>query len=82
MIKVHPYQADINCNYSRMSCRAFIQIQLSVDGVYTSIDTHMLEKHILIIHLVTLDNGRNPDIGTLNKYRGDIFFYCCAESFK
>ena len=32
--------------------------------------------------MADLDNGRNPDIGTLNKYRDDIFSECCAESFK
>ena len=30
----------------------------------------------------TLDNGRNPDIGTLKKERGDIFSECCAERFQ
>ena len=31
---------------------------------------------------MALDNGRNPDIGTLKKDGGDIFLECCAESFK
>ena len=29
-----------------------------------------------------LDNGIKPDIGTLKKYRGDIFSECCAKIFK
>ena len=38
--------------------------------------------HILLVDLSDLDNGRNLNIGTLNKYRGDIFLECCAERFK
>ena len=40
------------------------------------------KKHILIVHLVDLENGRKPDIVSLNKYRGDIFSEYSAESFK
>ena len=29
-----------------------------------------------------LDNELKPYIGTLKKYRGDIFLECCAEIFK
>ena len=32
--------------------------------------------------MADLDNGINPDIGTLKKDRGDIFLECCAENFK
>ena len=32
--------------------------------------------------MVALDNGRKPYIGTLKKYRGEIFSECCAEIFK
>ena len=29
-----------------------------------------------------LDHGRKPDVGTLKKYRADIFSGCCAKLFK
>ena len=32
--------------------------------------------------MADLENGRKPDIVTLNKYRGDILSECCAEIFK
>ena len=38
--------------------------------------------HHLWVHLAALDYGRNPDIGTLKKYREGIFSECCTESFK
>ena len=38
--------------------------------------------HDLLVHLEALENGRNPDIVTLNKNRGDIFSEYCAEIFK
>ena len=83
MIKVHPDQADPNCNYSHMACRACVQIPLDVDEIYYSIDTQMLKTpNDLLVHLAALDNGRKPYIGTLKKDRGDIFLECCAESFK
>ena len=56
---------------------------MDVDGIDASIDTHMLEiPHILLFHSAALDNGRNPDIGTFKKDRGDKFSKCCAEIFK
>ena len=83
MIKVHPDQADPNCNYSHMDCRACVQIPLDVDEIYYSIDTQMLKTpHDLLFHLAVLDNGRKPYIGTLKKDRDDIFSECYAESFK
>ena len=33
-------------------------------------------------HFAALDNGKNPNIGTLQKDRGDIFLECCTEIFK
>ena len=30
----------------------------------------------LLVHLEDLDNGRNPDIGTLKKKKGGIFSEC------
>ena len=76
-------QDDPNCNYSCMNCRSCVQIPLYLDGIDASIDTQMLKSpHILLVHFAALDNGRKSDIGTLKKYRGDIFSECCAESFK
>ena len=70
----HPDQADPNCKQSRITCISFIQFPLDVDGIYARIYTQMLKPpHILIVHLADLDNGRQPDIGTLKKDRGDIF---------
>ena len=66
-----------------MTFRACIQLLLDVYGIDASIYTPVILKtHILIVHFLDLDNGRNPDIGTLNKYRGDNFLECCAESVK
>ena len=66
-----------------MTCRACIQLLLDLYGIDASIDTHMLENlHIILVHFAALDNGRNPDIGTLKKYRGDIFSEFCAKIFK
>ena len=44
MMMVHPDQADRNCNYSCMTCRDCIKLPLDIDGIDTSIDTHMLKK--------------------------------------
>ena len=83
MMIVHPYHSDQNCKNSRMNFRACVQFPLDVDGIYASIDTQMLTfPHILLVHLADLDNGRNPDIGTRKKDRGDIFSECFTESFK
>ena len=66
-----------------MTCRECVQLPLYVDGIYASIDTQMLKPpHILLFRLDALYNGRNLDIGTINKDRGDIFSECCTESFK
>ena len=83
MMTVQPYKADKNFNYSRMTCRACVQLPLNVGGIDSSIDTKILKNpHILLFQLVALDNFRKPDIGTLNKDRGEIFSECCAENFK
>ena len=80
---VHPDQDDQKSNDSRITCRALIQLPLDIDGIYFSIDTQMMEKpHIILVHLIDLDNGRQPDIGTLKEGRGDISFECCTEIFK
>ena len=66
-----------------MTCRACLQIPLDLYGIYASTDTQMLKTpHELIVHLVVLYYGRNPDIGKIKKDRGGIFSECCAESFK
>ena len=47
---------------------------IDVDGVDASINTQMIEKtHDILFHLAYLDNGREPDIRTLDKEKGDIF---------
>ena len=47
---------------------------IDVDGVDASINTQMIEKtHDILFHLAYLDNGRNPDIGTLKKDRAKYF---------
>ena len=73
MMTVQPYQADPNCNYSHMTCSACIQLTLDIYGIDAIIYTQILENpHILLVHLAALDNGRNSDIGTLKKDRGEI----------
>ena len=83
MMTVHPYQDDPNCNHSRMARRACIQLPLDVDEIYSSIDTQMLKTlHIILVHLEDLYNGRNPDIVTIKKERGNNFSQCCIKRFK
>ena len=66
-----------------MTCRDCIQLPLNLYGIDSSIDNQMMKSpHDLLVHLVSLYNVINPDIGTLKKDRGDIFSECCAESFK
>ena len=66
-----------------MTCRACVQLPLDVDGIDTSINTQILKTpRGLIVRLADLYNGRNPEIGTLKKDKGDIFSGCCIESFK
>ena len=66
-----------------MTFRAWIQLPLDLGGIDSSIDTKIQRNpHIILSNLAALDNGRNPDIGTLKKDRGDIFSECCAEIFK
>ena len=48
MMTVHSDQAAPNCNYRRITCRACIQLPLCVDGIYSIIDTQMLENPILL----------------------------------
>ena len=44
IMRVHPDQADPNCNCSHMACRACVQLPLDVDGIYSSIDTQILKN--------------------------------------
>ena len=83
MIMVHPEQDDPNCKHGCMTCRSCIQLPLYLNWVDDSINTQTLEtSHDLLSHLAALDNGRNPEIGTLKKEKGDISSECCIESFK
>ena len=66
-----------------MTCRACGQTPLDVYGIDTSINIQMLKTpHDILLHLTALYNGRNTDIGTLKKEKGDIFSEFCTESFK
>ena len=59
---------------SHMTCRACVQLPLYVYWIYDNINTQMLRtSHDLLFHLADLDNGREPDIRTLDKEKGDIF---------
>ena len=74
MMTVHPEQDDPNCKHSRMTCGGCVQLPLYVDGIDARIDTQILKiPHYIIVHLAALENGINPDIGTLKKDRDDIF---------
>ena len=50
IMTVHPYQADINCNQSRMDFRSCVQLLLDVDGIYAIIDDQMLNPPILFYY--------------------------------
>ena len=68
MIKVHSYQSDTKCKHIHMLCLTCVQLPIIVDGIHSSIDTQMLKPpHDLIVQFMALENGRNPDIGTLKK---------------
>ena len=83
MVTVYPDQDDPKFNYICMTFRACIKIPFNVYGIYASIYTQMMKKpHVILVHLVDLYYGRNTDIGTLKKDRGDIFSERCTESFK
>ena len=76
---VHPDQADPNCNYSCMTCRACVQLSLDVDVIDSSINTQILKTpHDLLVHLAALYNGINPEIGILKKEKGDIVSELCT----
>ena len=80
---VHPYQAGPNCKHSRKTFRACVKIPIELDVIYASNNIRMLKSpHDILVHLVALGNGINPDIGTFKKDRGDVFTECFAERFK
>ena len=59
------------------------QLPLDVYDIYAIIDTQILKIiHGIIVHLVDLDNIRNPYIWTLKKKRGEMIQECFTESFK
>ena len=83
MMMFHTEQDDPNFNYSRMNCRAFVQLPLYVDGICDSLDTQMLKiPHCFLIYLVDLKYGRKTDYGTLNKYRGAYFQNSALKGLK
>ena len=83
MISIHPEQADPKYNHNSITCRDCVQLQLYVDDTDASIDTQMIKPlNNMLVHLSDLDYGIIPDIGTLNKERGDIFLECDTEIFK
>ena len=66
-----------------MTCRAYVQLPLDLDGIDTRINNQIMENpHDLLFHLSDLDNVRNPDIGTLKREKGNIFSEFCTESSK
>ena len=74
MVTVHPDRAYPKCKHSHMNFRACVQLPLDTDGIDSSINRQMLKTpHDLRVHLSDLENGRNPEIGTLNTEKGDIF---------
>ena len=74
IMSVHLYQADPNCKHGRMAYSDCGRLPLDVDGIDSSISTQIFKNpYDVLFHLVTLDNGRKTDIGTLKKDKGDIF---------
>ena len=62
-----------------MVCRSYVQLPIDLDGIDASIDTQILKSpHTLLVQLADLENGRNPDIGTLKKERGGASFQNAA----
>ena len=80
---VHQEQAEPKYKNSCMTCRAYVQIPLYVDGLYDSPNTQILKNpQIILVHLAALENGRKSDIFTLKKERGGIFSECGTKIFK
>ena len=79
---IHRYKTDPNCKQNCITCRACVQLPFDIYGIDASIDTKRLKNnHYILVHSKALDNGRDPDIGTLKEDRGDTFSECCTESF-
>ena len=74
MMTFHPDKADTKFKHSRITCRVCVQLPLDAYGIDASIDNQMMKTpHDLLVNLADLDYGKNTCIGTLKKYRGDIF---------
>ena len=83
IIIVQPDQAGPKYKHSNMPCRVCFKLPLYVYGIDDSIDTRITEKkNILLLNLVALDNGRNPDIGKLKKERRDKFQNAASKASK
>ena len=83
MMTVKLDQADTKCKHSCMTCRACVQLPIYAHGIYDIIDTQIMNTpHGILVRLVALVNGINPDIGTLNKYKGDVSSDYFTEIFK
>ena len=71
---VHPYQADPKWKHSCTTCRDFVKLPLDVNGIDSGIYTQIPKTpHNILFHMADLEYGINIDIGTLKKYRGEIF---------
>ena len=80
---VHTEQAEPNYKHRCMTCRACVKLLVDAYGIDSSINVQMLKTpNDLLVRLVDLGYGINPEIGTLRKEKGDIFSECCTESFK
>ena len=80
---VHPDETSPNFSPICMDCRACIQLPLDVYGIDATIYIQMLNTlHILLVQLAYLENGRDPDIGTLKKNKRDIFSEGRTKIFK
>ena len=65
---VHPYQAYQKCKYSHMDCSVCVQFKSYENGIYSTIDTQILNTaHDILVYLVDLNYGTKPGIDTLKK---------------
>ena len=64
----HLDQAYPKWKYSRMACRACVQLPWDANEIDAIINNKIMNTtYDMIVHLETLDNGRKLDIGTLKK---------------
>ena len=65
---VNPERSDTEWNQTQINFRDFVKLPIYVDFIYARIDTQMLKNsQDILVHLENLENGINPDIGTLKK---------------